>query len=364
MRGAVLVLAACGGSSPAITVDAPVAIDAPKSCPCPTDMPAQHSGLEAIEPCAFPIAHTAVGFAPPDLPVVAIDDLDFNRTLVTVASVPGTAANVQHAYQWQSGDETVAYWVPQGITGSWDAHHTTKRLAIVSWYYKQDQDPGSTVDKGVRIAIVDLANNAYRFALLVEPTATGYAPVKVHAGGLAWVGDKLYVPVTASGFRVFDLAHILQTTSDDANAYGYLYLVPQIGTYTSTGACSPVFSFAAVAGSSLISGEYDATSVNGRLYRWPLDGNGDLGAQPSDAFIMAESYIQGAAAIDTTYFLSSSRPTGGHGELVRTQVGAPSQTFGWSDSPEDLSLDGTSLWSLSEGTSARYLFEASAPTTP
>ena len=45
--------------------------------------------------------------------------------------------------------------------------------------------------------------------LLVSPTMQGnvpsFAALKIHAGGLAWIGDRLYVPVTTGGFRVFDL---------------------------------------------------------------------------------------------------------------------------------------------------------------
>ena len=386
MRAVLLVLAACGdsGATPpteaGAAADAP-AIDAAVVCPatppaCATATFAQHSGLHAIDPCAFPIQRTAITQTLP-LPSVTLADVaaDLNRTATRISpsALPGTAPGVALAFQWNSGDESVAYWIPQGITGSFDASATGtvggRKLLLVSWYYKMELDPGSTVDKGVRIAIADVtdpANITYRFALLVEPTATGYDAVKIHAGGLAWSGDLLYVPVTGSGFRVFDLAHIgkVDGTADALgfdgthhNAYGYAYAIPQVATFTDTGSCAPVFSFAAIdrTTSTLVTGEYDATSVDGRLYRWSLP---DLGPAPVAAYVSAESYLQGAVSLGDTWWLSSSRPAAGHGELVRTQPGAPSTTLGWSDSPEDLAYDPEShgVWSLSESASARYVF--------
>ncbi len=73
-----------------------------------------------------------------------------------------------------------------------------RRIVLVSWYYTPPA--GSTYEKGVRVAFVDVTTPAtptYRFALLVEPTGTvaapNFVPVTVHAGGLVWFGNLLYV---------------------------------------------------------------------------------------------------------------------------------------------------------------------------
>jgi hypothetical protein len=303
--------------------------------------------------------------------------------------LPGDAPGVQHVYEWQSGDESVAYWTPQGITGSFDANDAGlvagRKIVLVSWYYTQANDPGSQVEKGVRVAVADVTDPAdvrYRFMLLVSPTMQGnvpsFAPVTIHAGGLAWVGDRLYVPVTTGGFRVFDLSRILKLDGlDDLlgphaghyDAHGYAYALPEIARYQADTTCAPRFSFVSLdrtsSPASLLSGEYDANSIHGRLHRWPLATDGSLDRTsegrvvPDEAWFMGESHIQGGLAHAATFWLSSSRPPGSGGELDRTAAGTPTTRLGWSDSPEDLAFDpqAASIWSLSEGLGARYFFD-------
>ncbi|HEX5062424.1 MAG TPA: hypothetical protein VFV99_23795 [Kofleriaceae bacterium] len=413
-----LVVAACGGSPASMMEPAPdgdgdgsSSIDATPlpadpcggmTAACPT-VPAgfgRGDGLRAIDHCAFPMTDRAtwddrgalIDALPQALTRVPLADIatDLNRTGVaqTAAQVPGNPPGVTRAFAWQSGDESVTYWIPQGIAGSFEARDdgvvAGKKLVLVSWYYDIANDAGSTTEKGVRIAIVDATNAGaptYRFALLVEPVArdgrTDFAPVKVHAGGLAWYGDLLYVPVTGSGFRVFDLSRILRidgtedrlgynATTGTYNAHGYRYAIPQIGEYIDAGACNMVFSYVALDRTStphsLISGEYDATTVNGRVFRWPLDpSTGRLqltDAQrvvPDGVWFAGESHVQGGLAHDNTFWLSSSQPAGSAGALYRARVNMPSTTLGWIDSPEDLAFDPKldAVWSLSEATNAR-----------
>lgn len=417
-----LVLAGCGdkpsaatgddvvdaaSDAPAPTVDATLAPPDPcngmtAACPTAPTGFSRGDGLRAIDHCAFPMKDRAtwndrsalIDALPPTLARVSLADVagDLNRLAVTTAAadVPGNPPGVTRAFAWQSGDESVTYWIPQGITGSFDGRDAGlvagRKLVLVSWYYEQANDPGSTVDKGVRIAVADVTNPGavtYRFALLVEPIASGgrtdFAPVKIHAGGLAWFGDLLYVPVTGSGFRVFDLSRILRIdgTADrlgyDAatgayDAHGYRYVIPQIGEYVDAGACNMVFSYVAVdrtsSPPSLISGEYDSTTITGRLFRWPLDAaTGRLVLTDAnrvvagDAWFAGESHVQGGLAHGATFWLSSSQPAGAAGALYRVRVDAPSTTLGWIDSPEDLAFDPQldAVWSLSEGTNARYV---------
>jgi hypothetical protein len=416
------VLAACGGGGssgdmPGMQaddtegVDAPPAIDATvlpadpcqgmtAACPAAPASFGRGDGLRAIDRCAFPMKDratwdsrsTLIDALPASLARVTLADVvtDLNRTAVTqtAAQVPGNPPGVTRAFAWQSGDESVTYWIPQGVAGSFEAVDSGlvagRKLVLVSWYYDIANDTGSTTEKGVRIAIVDVTNpNAvtYRFALLAEPVAkngrTDFAPVRVHAGGLAWYGDLLYVPVTGSGFRVFDLSRILRidgaddllgynATTGKYDAHGYRYVIPQIGEYVDAGACNMVFSYVALDRTStppsLISGEYDATTVTGRIYRWPIDpATGRLqltDAQrvvPDGAWFTGESHVQGGLAHDNVFWLSSSQPAGSAGALYRVRVNAPSATLGWIDSPEDLAFDPQlkAVWSLSEATNAR-----------
>jgi len=415
-----LALAACDDDPPSsvpadvapdVAPDADTVIDpCPGAAPaCPT-LPAGYTrgaGMREIDRCAFPMRDrdlwadrsAIVDAFPAAVPRVSIATVaaDLNRAATTVgaAQLPGSPPGVTSAFGWQAGDQAVTYWIPQGITGSFDrgveATVAGKKLVLVSWYYELANDTGSTTDKGVRIAIADVTNPAdvrYRFALLVDPVVragrSDLAPVVSHAGGIAWVGDLLYVAQTGTGFRVFDLSRILQIESTEDRlgydatsgmyaAHGYRYAIPQIGVYEEIGACNAVYSFVAVDRSTqpptLISGEYDATSIGGRLYRWPLDAaTGRLRVTDADrvipdgAWFAGDSHIQGGLARDGTFWLTSSFPAGGAGALYRTAVAQPRQELGWIDAPEDVSWDpqGAALWSLSEGVDARYVFSVAA----
>lgn len=378
--------------------------------PCEAEAPAcpaesgltEGSGLTPIDVCAFPMTDEdtwadrgAVVEALADrLETVPLRALlgDLNRAAVRLApgDLPGDVPGVTSAFAWQSGDESVPYWIPQGITGSGDAvaggRIDGRRVLLVSWYYEKAEEPDSAFEKGVRLAVVDATDPAsirYRFLLLVEPIMTdagpSFGPIRVHAGGLAWVGDYLYVVDTSRGLRVFDMTRILrvQTGTDsiglaasgDYFAHGYGYVLPQVGTYAQTSACSPRYSFVAVDQSSdppsLVTGEYDAGSIYGRLYRWSLEPSGRLASVgevgrviPSGAWFSAQTHLQGGLAESDRFWLSSSKPTGARGVLYRAGDGQPSAELGWSDTPEDLSYDPTDglLWSLSEGLNARYVF--------
>lgn len=368
----------------------------PATVACPSlGSPAAHSGLHEIDRCAFPLVGRTLAVddiidAYP-LPHRTIEDVlgDLNRNGAPVPAVPGTVPAATRAYAWTAGDIDVPYWIPQGITGSFDANDTGlvngKKIVIVSWYYDKESEVGSIAEKGIRLAIADVTDPGaikYRLALLVEPTGTVTVPdfksVPFHAGGLVWIDHLLYVPITNSGFRVFDLSRILEVDSDNNDLIGrdnagvyhshaYQYAVPQVATYA-LGACNPRFSFASLDRTTtpptLVSGEYSDTTLTGRLYRWPLDGatlalTNQGRSIPMDAWVMSESHVQGAVGNHSQFWLSSSRPTGGHGELIRTAPEQGSATLGWSDGPEDVAYDpqDDAIWSVTEGVGARVLFE-------
>jgi len=390
-----------GGSEPDVFEPDPCEGQAP-ACPAAGELP-EGSGLAPIDRCAFPMedrdtwsdSGTIVDALAGELDAVSIADLlgDLNRVAVPIApaDLPGDVPGVTSAFGWQSGDQSVAYWIPQGITGSGDGVEggrvDGRRVLLASWYYDGEKDPGSAAQKGVRIAVVDATEPSdvrYRFVLLVEPVMDGerptFGPVPIHAGGVAWVGDLLYVVDTTRGLRAFDLTRMLRVEADlDAigydpgsgnyHAHGYAYVLPQVGAYAQASSCSPRFSYVALdrtsSPASLVTGEYDADSVHGRLYRWPLETSGRLrrvgeaGRVIADgAWFSSHSHVQGGLAHDGTFWLSSSKPAGAGGILYRTAEGSASADLGWSDTPENLSYDPTDglLWSLSEGLDARYVF--------
>lgn len=389
---------AMGGGGAAPRPDA--CFEAKSTCPVAPSNPVAGSGLSAIDRCAFPLEEQGFASDGPAaalaeaLPVRALGEVlaDLNRAGTTVTSVPGNPANVSQAFGWNGGDQDVAYWVPQGLTGSADASSdglvAGREVVLASWYYQSANDPDATGDKGVRVSLADVTNAAsvaYRHMLLVEPFLDGdradFRPVAIHAGGLAWIGDHLYVADTVHGFRVFDMSRVLQVetgsevigydaTAGSYYAANYKYVVPQIGNYERAGDCAPRFSFVALDRSTsppnLLSGEYDANSLAGRLFHWPL-ANGDRLAGPlgfpSAAYFAMHSHIQGAVSSGATHWLSSSEPPAGAGDLYVAAESTMSTTVGWVDAPEDLMLDTErdKLWSLSEAEGERFVFAVSPP---
>jgi hypothetical protein len=373
---------------------------ATKAAVCPTQTTTAGAGLTAIDRCAFPMKEATTFTTLPPL-VTALEKIatpattatilaDLNRTATAVAAgaVPGTPPGVDVAVRWDTEDEDSEAWIPQGITGSADASSTGlvdgRRVVLVSWYYTPPA--GSTYEKGARIAFVDITNPlapTYRFALLVEPKGTAaapdFVPVTLHAGGIVWLGNLLYVAETGRGFRVFDLSRAMRVATDvdeigcasgTCRAGLYKYVLPQIGAYASTSACSPLFSWVSLDRSttppSLLSGEYcSGTACAGplaaRAFRWPLDAaTGRLPAGtswPSEAVLLGQAQIQGAASRNGTWYLSSSEPAAGAGALVRARLGKKSATSKWLDAPEDLMVDEANglLWSLSELAGARVV---------
>ena len=377
---------------------------------CPGAPPASAGeGLKPIDRCAFSLVDantwtqnaalvsTLAGKVQSTNIAGLLGSLNRIAVPISAGTLPGSATGFVSGFRWNDGDNNVAYWIPQGLTGSADSvasglvggHH----VVLVSWYYDKASDPGATYEKGARLALVDTSVSPpkYRLMLLVEPVAgnpPSFKAVTIHAGGIAWFGDYLYVAHTSKGFRVFDLAHVLSTDPStdsigyDAGAKAYFaakysYVVPQVGHYTDSSACNPLFSFVGLDRSepvpALISGEYCeginacATAYSGRLYRWPLDpATGLLGPKtsfPAEAFYMGEKQVQGAVMRAGTTLLSSSAPVAAGGELYVIPPQQPRKKLGWVDTPEDLyqNLVTNTLWGLSEASGARYVFSVKAP---
>ncbi len=342
--------------------------------------------------CGFPLVETEADPALADAvaaqaTVVSAADVvaDANR-IAEQGSVPGSPAGVQLSFRWQSDDENTTAWVPQGISGSADGPGLVggKRVVLVSWYFTP---PSGDPERGVRIAFVDVTDPSapkYRFLLLVEPKAGGtIAPVNVHAGGIVWSGDRLWVADTSKGFRVFDLKRILRVATDTeaigctagtCNAFQYKYVATQVERYQLDTKCDAPFSWVSLDKTStppsLVSGEYCSTTacagpLAGRIMRWPLDGNRLRSATtfPTELVTMNHTQVQGGASKDGVFYLSSSAPATDGGELVRLR-GGKSVSSPWSNNPEDLMVDGNSLWCISEAAGSRAVYAAALASYP
>ena len=333
----------------------------------------------------------AIAAHPTVTPVTLTDVLnDLNRTATKVSSVPGVEC-FHAGFTWESGDVNVDYWWPQGVSGTATAYpggaYNGRKVAIVAWYHKPELDSAGSPDKGVRVAIVDttdLSDLRYRLALLVAPTTIGgtptYGAVKVHAGGIAWYRDYLYVADTSNGLRVFDMTRILRVQTGDKDAIGkvnesagyhaagYRYVIPQVTRYKLCGGtCCARFSFVAVDPSttppSLLAGEYTATELSGRLHRWPL--NTTTGrmletagvVQATEALFPGVAKMQGAHSHDGKYFVATSKGSS-NGTLHVGTVGSTLKKRSWVVGPEDLhwSPYSDNLWTASEYPGKRWVY--------
>ncbi|MFD4258532.1 hypothetical protein ACFWR9_13080 [Streptomyces sp. NPDC058534] len=205
---------------------------------------------------------------------------------------------------WKSDDATSTEWIPQAISGVSDAQEdedwgtsNAEPIAVGSY---DDKNPGRSDyiagrdncvkasvsdacnEKGVRVTFFNQATKKYRHVLLVWPYVNSYDHISfdalhareglcnevvtencgaqngIHAGGMVWYGNYLYVADTANGMRVFDLRRIMDLNPDNDSAtedemqdglpsdltdkkrigrqsnvwyaYGYRYVMPQVAT--------------------------------------------------------------------------------------------------------------------------------------
>src|SRR2546430_2932449 len=183
-----------------------------------------------------------------------MDNANHDRTALPSSF---SVAGLSGGFRFDDPDNSDCANYPQGITTSRDAVGTANsgnydghQLVVVSWYTKD----GCSGDQArSRITLVDwdaTYPNKYRKVLLVEPTGTAAAPdfkdIPIHAGGVSWYGDYLYVADTGHGMRVFDMRKILKTdtggTADQIGrqsdgtyyAHNYAYVLPQVGTVTAS----------------------------------------------------------------------------------------------------------------------------------
>lgn len=331
----------------------------------------------------------------------AIANLDKALPVVKVSAImsdlnhanPSSSPSIKHlvsgtAYSWEASadfnDQGTDKWYPQGITTSADAYgsgeYDGQRVQLITWH-SDNYDDGK---RGARISFVSQGGASpkkYRHVLLVAPKGSNdFAAIKgLHAGGVAWYGDLVYVVDTHGGLRVFDLRHVYKVdasikdgigkqSSGKYGAYGYKYVLPQVRTYnwnTKSGVKDLRFSFVSLDRSStpdsLVVGEYDAERTDCRVVRWDVDyttrllklSSGSI-ATASQAVTHSNTKIQGAAAIGDKFFLTQSG-----GSLISfSWKGGEKKTSGvFSHVPEDMSVEsGVGVWSLMEERGERSVF--------
>lgn len=306
----------------------------------------------------------------------------------------GRPSRLKYSFGWAPGsrDSIGREWYPQGISTSYDAYRgpipgtntdPEKRAVLVSWYAK---DGNSW--QGARITFVDVtvpSRPRYRHVLLVEPQKLlgrpyDFRPVKAHAGGIAWYGDRLYVADREHGLRVFNINQMFRVSTGgpaglhcgyhepDKKYYalGYRYVLPQSRAYDNVGA-QLTYSQVAVDHTtpqpSLLVNEY-AGGGSSRAIRWHM--NPSTSSITSEEAVEERSFelpkVQGVVSVNGAYYFSTNndnRP-GVPGILYRCPRGSfvPKRHGKLSFGPEDLSYDGDrdGLWSLGEHPNKRAVY--------
>ncbi|GGF49542.1 hypothetical protein [Echinicola rosea] len=333
--------------------------------------------------------------------------LDLNRTATTNGynSVYGfniPADRQVTGFKWNSGDQQTEDWRPQGITGfQWSG----RNFLLVSWYaVGPSQIPGiENKHKGARVSLVDITDMndiTYRHILLVQDidnpfytpsndyTQLGeFGPVRVHAGGLAYFDEKLYVASTQLGIRVFDLNKIVEVAGDSSKsrlgeetdgtlrAFNYRYILPQSGYYDIPNA--EPFSCIALGEDSasnprLWTGQYISSSSSSTptVHGFLLNGQGEIpSSSPVEVVIPKDNAtgnngpvfnMQGVYRNGTTTIMAATGKStykGSTARLVRYHDGdANGSRYRWPHGAEDLYFEQSSgyLWNLTEYETSKY----------
>jgi hypothetical protein len=257
---------------------------------------------------------------------------------------------VDAGWRWGLRDRWSGTWWPQGIAVG---EHRGIPVVLVSWYAQERR--GRRM--GARLTVVDLRDERrprYRHVLLVAPEDDGLAPVPIHAGGIAWTGDRLYAAATFGGIREFRLDDLARAPG--RGPFGYRLVLPQHAEYAAGGEREERlrYSFVSAAGpSELVAGEY-RTDAGGRLARLRITDDRAEVVQVLRPGVVA---MQGAACRDGVWTVSASRGERA-GDLWHGPPGALERIEGaLPPGPEDLAVDGTGrIWGVSEFPRRRWLY--------
>jgi hypothetical protein len=265
----------------------------------------------------------------------ALTDLDRRGRVV-----PVPAAAARWGFGWDGEDDRTSSWWPQGITTSADRTGGDQghRLVLVSWYRK---DRAGT-NQGSRLSVVDLdgpSGPRYRHVFLVEAAAgSGGAaearPLRLHAGGIVWHRDHLFVAGTTRGVAVARLDDIVRVPAPGGR--GARYLLPVRFEYAGGARSGHVpmrYSFLSLEHAeqhhpvALVAGEYARRGGAARLVRYRIDPASGLlaldAAREAHPVSLARAGIarmQGAAVAGGRWYVSTSAGPWLRGSL---HVGAP-----------------------------------------
>ncbi|WP_217181155.1 hypothetical protein [Streptomyces sp. AC495_CC817] len=250
--------------------------------------------------------------------------------------------------RWLTARSWTNRWYPQGIDVG---VLRGRRMLAVSWF-RQDR---SRTHLASRVSFVDLARPRHLdVALAVEGDAGALEPARIHTGGLAWVGDRLFAAATRQGIWEFDLSDLRTVRGAEArrltgSSRRRALVAVRTRVHPVALRCSFLarsFDGSGRATGRVLIGEF-RTDDDGRIGEFGLT---DDGLAPLREFAPGIRHMQGAASWGDEVFVSQSdglRPgalwRGAFGRLRRTAVALPRGC-------QDIALDGDArmLWTLGE----------------
>ena len=159
-------------------------------------------------------------------PNISLNELALNknaRKLNSSELLPISPA--QKGFIWDEEDNTTPNYRPQGVT---TINTTHKRFIAVSWYGRKQEN---FENRGARISFVDITNMdsiSYCHVLLVDENYNTLSGI--HAGGLLFISDTLYIPDTRKdsknkihGFALSDLQEV--PSNERKQFYDYPYIL-------------------------------------------------------------------------------------------------------------------------------------------
>ncbi|KQR37309.1 hypothetical protein [Microbacterium sp. Leaf159] len=256
--------------------------------------------------------------------------------------------------RWLSARTWTRRWYPQGIDlGLWHG----RRTLAVSWF-RQQLDGHHLAS---RVAFVDLDRSRHLDVLLAIEEDGELQPARIHAGGLAWFDDRLFVAATGKGIWEFDLARIRRVRGTDARRLAgaggrgvraTALVAVRTRVHPVDIRCSylgRVFDDDGTPLRRVLIGEYTKDD-QGRVAEFSIPESDDEGFHEEGRFTPGIRHMQGAVRWGDRHFVSQSdrmHPgilwTGDRDALVRDRVPLP---VGCEDLALD--LDAKLLWSLGE----------------
>lgn len=368
----------------------------------PVVAPPAINTVSYVSESAFAQSFVGNGFKNPSQVILKRTAVSAGYTTVYGFAVP--TGNQVKGFKWDFEDERTEEWRPQGITGfTWAG----KTYLAITWYAISPTDIVGIKNehKGVRLAIVDISdmnNITYNYILLVQNISNSntpllydkpkntftqkgnYIPVTMHAGGLTYFNQKLYIADTSLGLRVFDLNQIISATADPTNnavgkedngdlkAFNYDYILPQSGYFKITDgspfSCVALGEGATPSDLRLWTAQYQTTGSMAKVLGYPIAADGIVSGpatvvNPKDAAGGVMYGMQGVYRKGSLTYVSktgNSSSNGSTARLAKYVDGASAATYyPWPHGAEDLHLDTDGLlWSMTEYEYSKYKNDA------